>query len=96
MEKVILRREFNCYTKQWGYLACFPDDEANPGRIGAIAFHFDQYNQAVFEPYCEIDLRYMYAKKIIHKDEPDVEKCIKALSDMYHTDFRVCEKITKK
>ena len=38
MERVILRREYNPFIKRWGYLAIFPDDEANPGCVGAISF----------------------------------------------------------
>lgn len=96
MERVILRREYEPYTKKWGYLACFPDDEANPGYVGAIPFHFIDDNEAIFEPYCEIALGYMYAKKIIHKNEPDIEKCIQMLNKFYNTEFVACERIIRK
>lgn len=95
MERVILRHEKNPYTNQMGYLAIFPDDEANPGRVGAISFSFNQYGNPIFEPYCEVTLGYMYEQKIIHKNEEDVEKCIKALSEFYDEEYKVCEKITR-
>jgi len=96
MERVILRREYNKFVKRWGYLAIFPDDEVNPGKVGGIAFFFNTCEEPIFEPYCEIDLGYMYKQKIIHKNEEDVEQCIKALNKLYDTEFKICEKITKK
>lgn len=95
MERVILRREKNPYTKEMGYLAIFPDDKANPGKVGAIAFSFNRYGQTEFEPYCEIDLGYMYHQKIIHKNENDVKECIEALNKYYNTEFKICEKMTR-
>ena len=94
MERVILRREKNPYTKQMGYLAIFPDDEANPGCVGAISFYFNLFDEPIFEPYCEISLGYMYKKKIIHKNEDDVNRCLNALNNMYDTEFTVCEKMS--
>ena len=95
MKRVILRREYNPFNKRWGYLAIFPDDEANPGCVGAIPFYFNSFDEPIFEPYCEISLGYMYNKKIVHKNENDVNRCLNALNNMYDTEFTACEKMSK-
>ena len=33
MQKVIFREEYDKYTEEWGFLAIFPEDEANRGAI---------------------------------------------------------------
>ena len=92
MERVIFRKEYNPYTKKWGYLACFPDDEANRGRIAATPFHFVD-GLAVFEPYSELDFGYYYKKKIIHKEDALIGKLLDAIESYYNCKFSVCEKI---
>ena len=95
-EKVIFRREYDPYQKRWGYIAGFPDDEANRGRIGCIPFKIYEDGESVFEPYTEADKNYFLAKQLVHKGTDEAEKCLKALKDMYDDeDFVVVEKIMK-
>lgn len=92
MERVIFREEYDPYKKQWGYLAIFPDDEANPGRVGCVGFS-QGYDEWVFEPYGEADIRYVLSKKIIHKNDPRIPDLLDALESYYDTQFRVVEKM---
>lgn len=94
MEKLILRREYDPFMKMWKYLAVFPEERANIGRICCVAFYFNCYNQVVFEPFCEADLGYYYKKtKRIKAKSDEAEKCKTALEKYYNTTFRLMEKI---
>ena len=93
MERVIFRREYNPYTKEWGFLAAFPDDECNRGMIAVEPFGFNREGNAVFEPYTEVSLSYYYGKKIVRRKDPVIGKLRKAIEGRYNTTFRVCEKI---
>lgn len=42
-ERVIFRTEKNPYVNGPSFLAVFPDDPANPGRVGCVSFHFQEY-----------------------------------------------------
>lgn len=97
-EKVIFRREYDQYRKEWSYLAIFPEDPANPGRYAGIPFHFiKEWNgklTAIFEASCEVSWDYYYkCTKIIHKNDPVIPDLLSAISRFYNTAFRVCEKI---
>ena len=92
-EKVIFRREYNPYMKQWQYLACFPEEQANPGRIAAVSFYFDGHNKAHFEPFCEIDRLYYLKTRIIHKKDTVISEVLSAIENYYDQKFRVMEKI---
>ena len=92
MERVIFRKEYNPYTKKWGYLACFPDDEANAGYIVSVPMYFFG-DMAIFENCTELSLKYYYSKKILHKADPDAWKCVDALERRYGCGFKICEKI---
>lgn len=97
-EKVIIRREYDPFLKSWGFLVGYPEEEANPGRIAAQ--HIDLVNKSAndfgrvrFEPVGEVDINYFLNKKIVHKNDPDVERVKKELEKHYGWDFQVVEKI---
>ena len=95
-ERVIFRKEYDPYRKIWGFLACFPDDEANLGRIQAIPFYKGMYE---WESYglTEVSMEYYYAKKIIHKGTDEASDCLKVLKSFFpDEEFVVCEKIMYK
>lgn len=93
-EKVIFRHEYNPYTKEWGYLAIFPEEKASLGRVAALPFCFND-ERIVFEPYTEIDTNYMYSKKIVHKNDPVVPLLKSNIEKYYGTEFEVVEKIMR-
>ena len=93
MERVIFRKQYNPYTKEWGFLAAFPDDDCSVGMISGVSFTFDRDGKAVFEPYTDYSLPYYYAKKIVRRKDPMMGKLRKAVEDYYGTKFRVCEKV---
>lgn len=82
------------------YLAVFPDDKANPGRICCTPFYFGKRYDflegelAIFEPVCECDYGYYYSTKIIHRKDPRAEKLLKTVSEYYKAPFRIVEKLT--
>ena len=93
-EKVIFRREYNRYRKEWQFVAVFPETESNPGRISSVSFWFDIGGVAWFEPFCEIDRNYYLNKtRIIHKKDLIVEKLLSAIENYYDQQFKVVEKI---
>lgn len=97
-EKVIFRREYEPYMKQWQYLACFPDDPAEyPGAyINGIPFYFTSENHWIREPYTGMSYGYYMKTKIIHKNDPIIPMLLKALESMGIQDdnagFKVVEK----
>lgn len=96
-QKVIFRTEYDKYTKQWGYLAIFPDDEANPGYVGAVPFHISKDNRSViFEPYTEISLDYMYSKKLVNKSDSAIPILKRILEEKFGEEFIVVYKIMRR
>lgn len=95
MERVIFRTERNEYVSEPSYLACFPDDPANPGRICCTPFYFLPDGTAIFESYCEASLGYYYDNtRIVHKTSQESEKLLSAIERYYDTKFKIVEKIT--
>ena len=94
-QKVIIRREYDPYTKRWGYIAGFPNDSVNKGRIACTSFKIYEDGKAVFEPYDEVDKFYFLSKKIVHKGTEEAEKCLKVLEEYWEEKFVVVEKIVK-
>lgn len=95
MERIIFRKEKNPYTNEPSYLAVFPDDETNPGRVECLPFCIRDNGTAVFEPLCEADLWYYYKTKIVHKNDPLADKLLKTVSEYYEgLQFRIVEKLT--
>ena len=93
MERVIFRKEKNPYTKETDYLALFPDDEANPGRVECLPFSFDGYGTAWFELYCEADWRYILGKtRIVHKRDAIAETLLKTVSAYCESELKLMEK----
>ncbi len=92
-ERVIFRTEYNPYTKRREYLAVFPDDPANPGRIGAVEMHVREKGTFFF-PYGEIALAYYYNNtRLVHKDNSAIPDLLRAVEGYYDCKFKVCEKI---
>lgn len=93
MERVIFREEKNPYTNETGFLALFPDDEANPGMVECVPFSFDGQGRAIFEPLGEADWGYLLGKtRIVHKRDPIAETLLESVSAYYETQFRMMEK----
>ena len=86
-------------TPEYIYLAIFPDDPANPGKVAYVPFFFDGHGTAWFESYGEADWFYVVEKtRIIHKSNPLAEKLLQAVTEYYSTEvpakFRIVEKLT--
>lgn len=96
-EKVIFRREYDPYMKTWGYLAGFPNDEANKGRIAV--FDFKIFENGTVQGGChdEADKNYFTKLKLVHKGTDEADMCLNALKKLHSDeDFYVAEKITRK
>ena len=97
-EKVIFRREYNPYRKEWSFLAVFPDETDWRGLISCVPFYFidewDGTQTTIFECSCDMDRPYYYNKtRIIHKKDAVVDKLLSAIEKRYNQQFRVVEKI---
>lgn len=95
MQKVIFREEYDKYTEKWGFLAIFPEDEANRGRVAVIPFHFNSEERPVYEPYTEADIEYVMSKKIIHKNDERIPKLVDAIERRIEDQVQVVEKIMR-
>lgn len=99
--KAIIRREYDPYRKEWGYIAVFPEESANHGKILALPFYFRNDGTAVFEAHGEIDLGYYYKTKIVHAKSYEAEKCRLAVESYYNSipgecvHLRIVEKILR-
>ena len=94
-ERVIFRTVKNPYINTQGYLACFPDDPANPGRIGCVSFYFLN-DTAIFESYSEADMGYYYEQtRIVHKGTDTAKKLLQAIERYYDSEFKVVEKMKR-
>lgn len=103
-ERVIFRREYDPYSKKWGYLACFPDDKPEffGAFINGIPFYLKDENDPdswVREPYTGMIYKYYTKTKIIHKNDPIVETLLRAIESMDlqedNAGFKVVEKKTR-
>lgn len=97
-EKVIFRREYDRYRKEWTFLAVFPGTGANPGCYAAVPFRFVKELcgklTAIFEPFCEVSHGYYYKNtRIVHKTDPAVPELLEAISRYFGAAFQVCEKV---
>ena len=96
-EKVIFRREYDQYLKKWGYLAGFPNDEANRGRISVLPFKILDDGTVIRGSNDEADKFYFTKLKLVHKGTEEAEQCMKALKSIFpNEEFVVGEKITCK
>lgn len=93
MQKVIFREEYNKYTDEWGFLAIFPEDEANLGRVVILPFVF-RGKKAVFEPFGEGDIDYVLRKKIVHKNDERIPMLVDAVERYIDDKVQVIERIT--
>lgn len=83
--KVIIRREYDAYRKEWGYLAAFPESSSNPGTIFCLPFYIDENGKAIFEPHTEVHLSYYYKTKLVHANTDEAEKCKIVIEDYYNS-----------
>ena len=93
MQKVIFREEYNKYTDEWGFLAIFPEDEANLGRVVILPFVF-RGEKAIFEPFGEGDIDYVLRKKIVHKNDERIPMLVDAVERYIDDKIQVVEKVT--
>lgn len=93
MEKVIFREDYDEYRDIHGYLALFPDDAANFGRIAGVFFWINDYGDVYFESFEEYDRSYVLSKKIIHKWDPRIPMLVDILSKQCECSFVVVEKM---
>ena len=96
-EKVIFRREYDPYTKSWGYLAGFPEDKVNKGMIGVLDFRIYEDGTVVRGLYCEAAKNYFTKLKLVHKETDEAKMCLQALCKIEpNGKYYVGEKITRK
>ena len=60
MERVLFRYMNDPYLKVVRWVAVFPDDPANPGRLSFISGYYDGHDKPIFDPFDEMDLAYYY------------------------------------
>ena len=80
--RVIFRLEWDDYREEKTILACFPDTEANLGRIAAVPFYF-AHNMTFFEGLMEIRDDYYYRCTKPIDDLELIFKCLMALETYY-------------
>lgn len=94
MQKVIFREEYDKYTNEWGFLAIFPEDEANIGCVGVIPFKIRD-GKPWYEPYGEADIDYVLSKKIIHKNDERIPELVDAIEKRIEDRVQVVEKMLR-
>jgi len=78
---------------EYNFLALFPDDKANPGRVVCLPFFFDGHGTAHFEPYGEADWHYLLTKtRIVHKRDPIAETLLGTVSKYCESELLMMEK----
>lgn len=87
-ERLILRTEYDPFREAGNVLACFPDDEVNPGRIAAVPMYF-RFDMVYFEPYTEVDDYYYLAKTKPLRDEELAKRCKMELEKRYDVEFKI-------
>lgn len=94
MENVVFRTDYDPYMNMEKYLAVFPNDPCNTGRVAYMGFWFDEYGRTLFEPYGEMSLDYYYnSTKVVHRNTDVAQKCLKTIEGYYGMMFDVREKI---
>ena len=83
--KVIVRREYDPYRKDYGYLAAFPEASTNPGNILCLPFHFLRDGSAIFECHTEASFSYYYKTKIVHAVTDEAKRCKAAIEQYYNS-----------
>lgn len=94
MQKVIFREEYDKYTEEWGFLAIFPEDEANRGRVCVIPFKIRD-GKPWYEAYGEADIDYVLSKKIIHKNDERIPELVEAIEKRIEDTVQVVEKMMR-
>lgn len=96
MERVIFRKEKYPYDKETPhYLAVFPDDQANPGRVCCTPFYFTVDGTAIFEPYTEADMGYYYQTNLVHRFDAETPKLLDAIQKYYNQQFQIMQKLPR-
>lgn len=80
----------------YSYLAVFPDEPANPGRLNCLPFFFNGDGSAVFEPFCEIDYSVYLKTRIVHAKDERAPFLLKAIEGYCDSPFRTVEKVTNR
>lgn len=94
MERVVFRRDYDPYMEMEKYLAVFPDDPHNVGKLAFVAFYFNG-DRAVFEPYGEMCFDYYYGKtKRIRGRSDEALRCLHAIEQYFDCKFRMMEKLS--
>lgn len=94
MQKVIFREEYDKYTNEQGFLAIFPEDEANGGCVGVIPFKIRD-GKPWYEPYGEACIDYVLSKKIIHKNDERIPELVEAIEKRIEDRVQVVEKMLR-
>lgn len=94
-EWIIFRHEYDPYMKIWGYLAIFPDDPANNGKVACVRF-YQNGDSWWKESFGEASYSYLYKCKIIHKNDPIIPELLKVIEDYYGGSYEVVEKIIRR
>ena len=81
------------------YLAVFPDDPANRGRLVCLPF-YQNGGTWWYEPVYEIDYETYYYSKIIHKNDKRIPELVEALANWYGytgaEKFKIMEKVVNR
>ena len=91
-ERVAFRLEFDPYMKVDKVLACFPDEETNPGRLACLSMWFDGNGNVWFEPWGDCVITYYWECKPL-KDVDLAQKCKEALETRYDCKLRIVKRI---
>lgn len=100
-EKIILRTLYNPYAKAWEYMAVFPEEGSNPGKLAAVVFRvwhgIGGIVHSSFDSFFEVPLDFYYRRtKIIHREDPRIPELLGELEAYYRESFCVVEKLPKK
>ena len=79
-ERVIFRKEWDPYMKEYHYLCIFPDCPANPGRYCCRAIWKDGYGHWTGDSMSECDYGYLRKCKIIHKGSDEAREALEGLN----------------
>ena len=92
-EKVIIRREFDKYTGNWGYVCCFPEMKARRGYINFVEI-YSYDGGATWRVGCldEMPLEYFYKRRLVKRGSKESTRVLAALKRKYDEEFIACER----
>ena len=95
-ERVIFRESYNIYHECISYVAIFPDQPEFIDRISILEFCFSG-DRIIFEPFGSACYNWIYAQKIIHKNDARIPELLKAIENYYPGEkFKPCEKMVNR